>query len=77
MSKYDRWTDEIKPNKKGWYGVHYCWDVQEGSFCNAFYFNGNDFVWGDIPFPVQGISKKKFRSLIGCGNWLKDNDISF
>jgi hypothetical protein len=77
MSTYDEWTDDVTPNKKGWYGVNYCWDVQEGSFCSAFYFDGDNFLWGGTPYPMMNISRKVFTNSDECDDWIEENDISF
>lgn len=75
--KYDRWKDFETPDKRGWYAVNYCWDVREGSFCESIYFDGERFDYGGcISLPCIMISKKRFRSKIGCDNWLEKNDIS-
>ena len=77
MSKYDGWTDDVTPKSKGWYGVNYCWDVMEGSFCSAFYFDGDDFVWGGIQYPMMNISREVFTNSDDCDDWIEDNDIGF
>jgi hypothetical protein len=75
--KYDEWTEDITPNKEGWYGVHFCWDSAEGSFCGSFYFDGDKFIWHGPSYPVCEISKKGFIDHYECDDWIEENDISF
>ncbi len=67
------WQDESKPKVKGWYAVSYCWDVMEGSFCGACYFDG--LVWGES-LPISKFAGV-FNNKSSATSWVDHNDISF
>ncbi len=81
MIKWSDWIHNAKPNNAGYYTINYCWDIDEGSFCEVSYWNGNK--WNDElpiskyagPFENKELAeswleKKRYKFLKGdlkCG----------
>jgi hypothetical protein len=52
--KDEEWIFDDRPKKVGWYAVSYCWELYEGIFPGASYWDGE--IWNpELPiFGYQG-----------------------
>ena len=69
MTKFVSIFDE-KPNKRGWYPALHCWDIGEGFFTSAVYWDGE--FKRDLP--ISHFINKKFNSESDALKYAKKND---
>jgi len=64
------WVDGDDPKSHGWYAIAYCWEMEEGSWCEARYYKGE---WNRPVYMYCG----PFVDESSAAAWAKENDISF
>ena len=67
------WRWEDKPPHMGWYAISFCWEVAEGSFVGAAFFDGESW---DSTLPIVGFSDEFFLSKEKAEAWAKENDFT-
>ena len=70
------WQAESTPNSPGWYAVLICWDMQEGVFPSAAYWDGREWsIYSVVSFGDRCDTQKEAIEL-GYENDPDDKDLT-
>jgi hypothetical protein len=67
-------VDAGPPPLPGIYAIQYCWDTEEGSFCEVGHWNGTEW-YEDLP--VTGRSSGPFPTEGAAQEWVDANNCSW
>lgn len=65
------WIFDDKPKEAGWYAVSYCWEIEEGVFPGAAYWDGTKW---NRKFPITAYYGP-FQDDDSAEEWAYDHDL--
>lgn len=78
MATEPEWTFEDKPEttEPGWYAILYCWEIDEGFFTGAGYWDGKRWQWPhDNPSEPPVVNHAgPFENKQAAEGWAEEND---
>jgi len=71
-----QFAGEAQPQSAGWYATEKCWDVQEGAFPGAHYWNGTEWLDAPGPFNLR-FHPQRFETKDAAEQFAEECDFGF